>query len=84
MNIATIQAEKESLETHVDLCAQRYSELEERLTSVETKVDNLEAKIEAVKDDIKGTFLKAVGAILVALITSTGVIVAAIINHPIK
>lgn len=84
MNIATIQAEKESLETHVDLCAQRYGELEDRLTSVENKVDKLEAKIEEVKNDIKGTFLKAVGAIMVALITSSGVILTTILNHPLK
>lgn len=84
MNIATIDAEKESLETHVDLCAQRYGELEGRLGKVETKLDELETKIEEVKDSIKGSLIKAVGAIIVALITSTATIVGVLINHPIK
>jgi predicted nucleic acid-binding Zn-ribbon protein len=84
MSITTIQAEKESLETHVDLCAQRYGELENRLTSVETKLDDLEVKITEVQNSIKGSLIKAVGAIIVALITSTATIVAVLINHPVR
>lgn len=34
--------EKKSLETHVDLCAARFRFLEEKLNTVEEKVDDLE------------------------------------------
>ena len=35
------QIEKENLETHVELCALRYQNLENRLTNIETKVESL-------------------------------------------
>ncbi|SVB41908.1 uncharacterized protein METZ01_LOCUS194762, partial [marine metagenome] len=31
--------EKENLEAHVELCHQRYTQLDERLTKIETKVE---------------------------------------------
>lgn len=84
MSITTIEAEKESLETHVDLCAQRYGELENRLGKVESKLSELETKIDEVKDSIKGSLIKAVATIVVALITSTATIVGVLISHPLK
>jgi hypothetical protein len=38
--------EKENLEAHVELCAQRYSSLEGRLSNIESKVGNLQKLIE--------------------------------------
>lgn len=38
--------EKENLEAHVELCAQRYGSLETRLTKIETKVGELQELIE--------------------------------------
>lgn len=35
------EIEKENLEAHVELCAQRYAALENRLTSIEDKVKTL-------------------------------------------
>jgi len=35
------EIEKENLEAHVELCAQRYAALENRLTSIEDKVNSL-------------------------------------------
>ena len=84
MSITTIDAEKEDLETHVDLCAQRYKELESRMTSVETKLDILEEKVIESEKSIKGALIKAVGAIVVALITSTATIVGVLMTHPLK
>lgn len=81
MSIQTIEAESESLPTHVSLCSQRYQELESRMTSVETKLDVLETKVIESEKSIKGALIKAVAAIVVALITATGTIVATIITH---
>ena len=42
--------EKKNLETHVDLCAQRYQFLEDKLKSVESKVTSLEKIVSEVHD----------------------------------
>lgn len=41
MSIGTTKIERENLEAHVDLCAQRYQILESRLGVIETKVESL-------------------------------------------
>lgn len=46
----TTDIEKKSLETHVELCAQRYKYLEEKLENVEQTVINLSAVIREVHD----------------------------------
>jgi prefoldin subunit 5 len=46
----TTDIEKKSLETHVELCAQRYKYLEEKLETVEQTVLNLNAVVREVHD----------------------------------
>jgi len=41
----TTELEKTSLEAHVDLCALRYGQLDERLTKLESKVSSIHADI---------------------------------------
>ena len=48
--VQTTEIEKKSLEAHVDLCAQRYLFLEEKLSSVETKVCHLTSAVDEIKD----------------------------------
>lgn len=81
MSIETIQAEKQDLSTHVDLCAQRYEMLEQRLAIVETKLDEVSNRVETVKKDIKTSLIQAVSAIIIAGIGATGTIVGVIIAH---
>lgn len=45
----TTEIEKKSLEAHVELCAERYSSLDQRLDSLSSKI----AKVEESTDDIK-------------------------------
>jgi phage shock protein A len=45
----TTDIEKKSLEAHVELCAQRYKFLEDKLASVEEKCDTLVSTIAGVK-----------------------------------
>ena len=47
--VQTTDIEKKSLEAHVDLCAQRYLFLEEKLNSVEAKVCNLNKTVDEIK-----------------------------------
>ena len=49
----TTDIEKKSLETHVELCAQRYKYLEEKLETVEQTVINLNAMVREVHDMVQ-------------------------------
>lgn len=47
--------EKESLEAHVELCAERYEKLESKLENVEKKVEKLETHIIAIRESLAGS-----------------------------
>jgi hypothetical protein len=49
----TTDIEKKSLETHVELCAQRYNYLEEKLETVEHTVINLNTVVREVHDMVQ-------------------------------
>jgi hypothetical protein len=68
-DINTLAAEKQNLELHVDLCAQRYLLLEKRLGIMEVKMDKL-------NDDI----IKGQKSLSTVLITSSGTILAGLIG----
>ena len=44
--------EKKSLEAHVELCAERYNALEDRLTGLDTKINSACAMIKEVKEAV--------------------------------
>ena len=46
--------EKESLEAHVELCAERYEKLEHKLNTVEKKVEKLEEHVIAIRESLAG------------------------------
>jgi predicted nuclease with TOPRIM domain len=48
------QIEKESLEAHVELCAERYEKLENKLENVEKKVEKLEEHVIAIRETLAG------------------------------
>ena len=54
----TTDIEKKSLEAHVELCAQRYKFLEDKLESVEEKCDTLVTTIRDVKSSVDGMATK--------------------------
>lgn len=68
-DIHTIKAEKDNLEVHVDLCAQRYLILEKRLATLEVKVDK-------INDDI----IKGQQSLKTVIITSSSGIVAGLLG----
>lgn len=51
--VQTTDIEKKNLETHVELCAERYKFLEQKLETVEQKVTGLEIVIREVHDMIQ-------------------------------
>jgi hypothetical protein len=73
---ATIEFEKSNLEVHVDLCAQRYSAIEDRLTKIEKKFDVLQDLIENGHKSMSkviigtaGTIVTGVLSVLIAILT---------------
>ena len=52
MSTQATEIEKENLEAHVELCAERYEALENKLDQVEEKVGKLEGVVNEIKDMI--------------------------------
>jgi hypothetical protein len=72
--ISTIEAESESLSTHVELCAQRYRELDSRLGNLESKIDRIDTKVDDFRTEMKKTLIITGGTILTSVITTLGVV----------
>jgi hypothetical protein len=80
-SIDTLEQERTNLDLHVDLCAQRYAELDRRLISVEQKIDAVVERVDDIGAEFKRNLLSAVATIIVGLLGSVGTIVGVIITH---
>jgi hypothetical protein len=72
----TTDIEKENLEAHVELCAERYKQLENRLDAVEGKIGTLQETIEKSSLNTIKILIGTAGTIIVAVLSLIGVIVA--------
>lgn len=54
----TTDIEKKSLEAHVELCAERYKFLEEKLESLEEKITTVVTSVESVKNTVQSMAVK--------------------------
>lgn len=79
------ELEKKSLEAHVDLCAVRYEQLDNRLTKVEQKLEKIESDVSDIKSMLNRSqkdqfkvLLSISGAIITVLL---GIIGYLFINH---
>lgn len=72
--------EKENLEAHVELCAQRYEQLDKRLTSIEDKVSILSDMIEKGQLSMIKVLIGTAGTV-VAGVLSTLVIILTKMPH---
>lgn len=87
--IPSIEAERDSLEVHVDICAQRYSQLIAKLDSVDQRFDRLETVVQEIRDrvtnnqaDTLKTYLSWAGVIIAGLISVNGYLLATfVIGH---
>jgi prefoldin subunit 5 len=81
--MSSTDIEKKSLEAHVELCAERYSNLENKLNNLDGRMDKLEEHIVDIKDSLgrvgnegNKTLITIGTAIFVALLTAVlGVVV---------
>lgn len=66
--ITTVKAEKEDLELHVDLCAQRYAYLETKLESLTEKVDGLKEVIQGYKTSLSAVIITAAATVTTSVL----------------
>ena len=78
--------ERESLELHVDLCHLRYQQLENRVTSLEKKIDSVAEEMKAMKadndqnfNDIKKMLGNAKDEKFKVMVTATGTIIVGLL-----
>lgn len=65
----TTDLEKESLEAHVDLCALRYGQLDDRLTSLEGKVSTVHKDILAGQQSLTKVIIGTAGTVIAGIIS---------------
>lgn len=75
--MSTTDLEKTSLEAHVDLCAIRYEALDNRLTKVENKLDEIADDMKAGQHSLSKVIIGAAGTIVSSLV---GVIIVILMN----
>ena len=67
--------EKENLEAHVELCAQRYDALENRLSSVEKKIGTLQETIEKGQMNTIKVLIGTAGTVIVGILSTLAVVI---------
>lgn len=75
MGLKTTDIEKENLEAHVELCAERYKQLENRLGTIENKVTGLQETIERSHLSTIKVLIGTAGTVIVAVLSLLGVII---------
>ena len=64
----TIEIEKENLAAHVDLCAQRYQSLDDRLTKIEGKFTELQELIQSGHESMTKIMIGTAGTVLTGIL----------------
>ncbi len=72
--MSTTNLEKENLEAHVDLCEQRYKNLETRMVNIESKVEHIHRDITAGQKSMTKVIIGAAGTIVAGLLSTVVVI----------
>ena len=68
--------EKENLEAHVELCAERYRQLDSRLSNIETKVETLQDTIEKSHLNTIKVLIGTAGTVIVGILSLFGVMLS--------
>lgn len=66
----TTAIEKQNLEAHVELCAERYEQLNTRLEIIEEKVGKLAIKIEESQSSMSKVIIGATATIIAGLLST--------------
>ena len=65
----TTSLERTSLEAHVDLCALRYKQLDQRLTSLEGKVDDIHSDIVTGQKSMTKVLVGTAGTVVAGVLS---------------
>lgn len=68
--------EKENLEAHVELCAERYRQLETRLGAIEEKVSGLQKTIEQSHLSTIKVLIGTAGTVIVGILSTLAVVIS--------
>lgn len=77
MAIQPTTFEKSSLEAHVDLCALRYQQLDERLSTLEEKVDTIHKDIVEGQQSLSKVIIGTTGTVIAGVVS----IIIAMLMH---
>ena len=66
--------EKESLEAHVDLCALRYDNLNNRLSTVETTLNSIHEDIKSGQNSMTKVLVGSAGTVIAGLLSTVVVV----------
>lgn len=69
------ELERNNLEAHVDLCAQRYEMLDTRLTNVESELKRISADIRTGNSSLIKVVIGTTGTIVAALLSTVVVLI---------
>ena len=75
--------ERTNLEAHVDLCAERYENMEKRLNNLDDKFEKLESRLDGIDtkiDAIKDTLAQGQVMMVKAMIGVGGTVIVAVIS----
>jgi|TARA_R110000868_G_scaffold247090_1_gene503574 hypothetical protein len=78
--MSSTEIEKKSLEAHVELCAERYANLDNKLSNLETRMDKLEGHIVDIKDSLSGNDSGHYKTLITVGTTILGVLIAGLIT----
>lgn len=85
--MSTTEIEKKNLEAHVEICAERYKNLETKLENLDERIDNLDSRMDKFEEhlvDIKNAVTagdeKASSRTIQILLSVFGVILAGLIG----
>lgn len=67
-DITTVSAEKDNLELHVDLCAQRYALLERRLEVIDAKVETIHQDLQRGSKGLSKVIISSTATIIAGLL----------------
>jgi hypothetical protein len=68
--------EKENLEAHVELCAERYKQIESRLSIIEDKVSSLHNAIQKSHLNTIKVLIGTAGTVIVGVLSLFGIIIS--------
>jgi len=71
----TTNLEKQSLEAHVDLCALRYANLDNRLNTVETTLKEIHTDIKTGQQSMTKVLIGTAGTVIAGLLSTLIVII---------